>query len=132
MTDHIVTQATNSAKLKLISSMKDTIEGIILIVGFFFCLIISIPASADAVDDAFDLCNFTKSTEAIECKVSGGDSQVDVRLDVSGAEARRYCTAVSSIMIQRGHSFKGANGVWQLRIFSPYSGDHAIAICDLK
>jgi hypothetical protein len=86
--------------------------------------------AADAVDNAFRLCAvFEKTGLTTECKVSGWGSTVDVRMDTSGAEARKICISVVDLMAQQKLSFAGK---WKLRIFSPYSGEHPIAVCTLK
>jgi hypothetical protein len=85
---------------------------------------------ADAVDNAYRLCAaMDKTGLTTECKVSGWGSTVDVRMDTSGAEARKICAGVVDMMAQQKHSFASK---WKLRIFSPYSSEHPIAVCTLK
>jgi hypothetical protein len=88
------------------------------------------PVEADAADNAFRLCAAMEKTGlSPECNVRGWGSTVDVRLDSSSAEARKICAGVVNLMVQQKLSLAGK---WQLRIFSPYSGEHPIAVCTLK
>jgi len=85
---------------------------------------------ADAVDNAFRLCAvFEKTGLSSECHVRGWGSTVDVRLDTSSAEARKMCVAMVDLLVRENLRFAGK---WKLRIFSPYSGEHPIAVCTLK
>jgi hypothetical protein len=85
---------------------------------------------ADAVDHAFLLCAaFEKTGLSTECNVKGWGSTVDVRLDTTGAEARKICAGMVDLLVREKLSFAGK---WKLRIFSPYSGEHPIAVCTLK
>jgi hypothetical protein len=85
---------------------------------------------SEAVDNAFRLCAVMEKTGlTTECKVSGWGSTVDVRLDTTGAEARKMCAAMVDLLVQQKLSF---GGKWKLRLFSPYSGEHPIAVCTLK
>ena len=88
------------------------------------------PTQADAVDDAYRLCAALEGTGlTTECEVKGWGSSVDVRIDTSSSEARKICTGAADMMAQKTRSFAGK---WKLRIFSPYSGEHPIAICNLR
>lgn len=64
-----------------------------------------------------------------ECEVSGYHSRVDVTIDTTGFEARKICAGVAEQMAKAGADFQGK---WKLRILSPYSGDRAIAVCQLR
>ena len=87
-------------------------------------------AQADVVDDAYRLCAALEGTGlTTECEVKGWGSTVDVRIDTSSPEARKICTSTADMMAQMTRSFAGK---WKLRIFSPYSGEHPIAICNLR
>lgn len=80
-----------------------------------------------AVDDAYAVCTAMESTGLITtCKVSGWGETVDVRIDTTGAEARKMCPAIVGLV---GKQTRTLAGRWKLRIFSPYSGDQPIAIC---
>jgi hypothetical protein len=86
--------------------------------------------SADPVGDAYRLCKAMEATGlTTDCTVSGFHSRVDVTMDTNGAEARKICAGVADQMARVGANF---NGKWKLRILSPYSGDKAIAVCQLK
>jgi hypothetical protein len=73
------------------------------------------------------LCSAFERTGLITaCDVSAWGSTIDVRIATS--EARKICSGVVDMRAQQTRSFRGK---WKLRIFSPYSGEHAIATCDL-
>jgi len=85
---------------------------------------------ADVIDDAYRVCSAMERTGlTTECKVNGWGSTVDVRIDTNGSEARKICSGVVDAMAQKTRSFAGK---WKLRIFSPYSGEHPIAVCTLQ
>lgn len=76
------------------------------------------------------LCAGFKATGLLreECKVSVWYQTVEITMDVSSAAADLACTkgvetARSGLKFQPG---------WQLKVYSPYSGDRTIAICDLS
>lgn len=89
------------------------------------------------VDDAYLLCESFEATGlTTDCEVKGWGLTVDVRIDTSGSEARKICTGVADMLAQKTHSFasfaSSAGRPWKLRIFSPYSSEHPIAICNLR
>ena len=85
---------------------------------------------ADPVGDAHRLCKAMEGTGlTTDCDVSGYHSRVDATIDTTGAEARKICAGVADQMAKAGANFQGK---WKLRILSPYSGDKAIAVCQLK
>ncbi len=87
-------------------------------------------AHADAVEDAYRLCAAFEATGmTTEREVKRWGSTVDVRIDTNGSEARSICSGAADMMAELTRSFAGR---WKLRIFSPYSGDHPIAICNLR
>lgn len=87
-------------------------------------------AQADSVGDAYRLCKAMGGTGlTTDCQVSGYHSRVDVTIDTTGAEARKICAGVAEQMANVGANFQGK---WKLRILSPYSGDKAIAVCQLR
>jgi hypothetical protein len=87
-------------------------------------------AGADAVDDAIKLCRAMEITGlSTECTTSGYRQSVDVRFNTSAAEAQKICAGMVDVAAKEGLSF---GGKWKLRIFSPFSGDHPIAVCTLK
>ena len=95
-----------------------------------FTLAMSGSVYADVIDDAYRMCSAMEGTGlTTECKVKGWGSTVDVRLDTNGSEARKICSGVVDTMAQKTRTFAGK---WKLRIFSPYSGEHPIAVCTLQ
>jgi hypothetical protein len=54
---------------------------------------------------------------------------VDVRFNTNAAEAQKICTGLVEVAAQQKLNFAGK---WKLCIFSPYSGEHPIAVCTLK
>lgn len=87
-------------------------------------------AHADPVGDAYRLCKAIEGTGmTTDCQVSGYHSRVDVTIDTTGAEARKICAGVAEQMAKAGANFQGK---WKLRVLSPYSGDKAIAVCQLR
>jgi hypothetical protein len=91
------------------------------------------PAAADEIDAAYALCQVFQNTGlAPECEVSGWSGTVDVRLDTNSTEARKICVGTVDMIAQQTDAFAKAPRTWQLRILSPYSGDHPLAACDLR
>ena len=85
---------------------------------------------ADVFDDAVRLCTAIEKTGmSTECTTSGYRQAVDVRFNTNAAEAQKICTGLVEVAAKQKLSFAGK---WKLRIFSPYSGDHPIAVCTLK
>jgi len=87
-------------------------------------------AFADVIDDAYRLCKMMEGTGlTTQCEVKGWGSTVDVTIDTDGGEARRICVGVADMMAKKTRTFAGK---WKLRIFSPYSGEKPIAVCNLR
>ena len=87
------------------------------------------PRAPNVFDEAYHLCDAMKGTgDVTECTVDGSGHFVDVRIDMSSEEAKKVCAATVAMVAQHTTRFAG---IWQLRLFSPYSGDHPIAICTL-
>jgi hypothetical protein len=85
---------------------------------------------AGVFDDAVRLCTAIEKTGmSTECTTSGYRQAVDVRFNTNAAEAHKICTGLVEVAAQQRLSFAGK---WKLRIFSPYSGEHPIAVCTLK
>lgn len=102
----------------------------ILILAAACALPIATEARADVVDNAYWLCQRLSATGlTTECDVHGWGKTVDVRLDMSSSEARKSCAAVSDMTYKAKRTFAGA---WKLRFFSPYSGEHPTAVCNLR
>lgn len=70
----------------------------------------------------FDLTGLLSSP----CDISYFIKTVEVRLDMSSSDARKFCPSVRNLTSARFDSG------WSLRIFSPYSGDNPIATCSLN
>jgi hypothetical protein len=84
--------------------------------------------SPDAVDAAFGVCDMMGNTSVVsECDVQGWGSTVDVTIDTVGTEAIEMCSDTTTLIAARTSLFSGKG--WQLRIFSPYSGDRPLASC---
>jgi hypothetical protein len=83
---------------------------------------------ADEFDDAALVCRAIESTGmSPECTL--GARTIDVRFNTNAANAREICAGIVESVAQKTRSLAGT---WKLRIFSPYSGDHPIAVCTLK
>jgi hypothetical protein len=87
------------------------------------------PRTPDEFDDAVKVCDTFKRTGMItECSLST-PRLIDVRMNTTPGEAQNICVKTVEAISQ--HTQKLAPK-WQLRIFSPYSGDHPIAVCPFK
>mgnify|MGYP001371966141 FL=1 len=86
--------------------------------------------SGTSVDNAYRLCAVFDGTglTSSKCSVSGWNSSVDVKIDMTSGEARKLCVQVAALARQKGMTFDPG---WQIRIYSPYSGDNTIAFCQL-
>jgi hypothetical protein len=84
----------------------------------------------NSVDSAYSLCAWFDGTKQLtqKCVVSVGDRAMDIAVDVAPSDAKIFCEAFPPIVKRDGLSF---NGRWQLRLFSPFSGNRPIASCDL-
>lgn len=83
----------------------------------------------DVIDDAHRVCSAMRNTGLTsECDVKGAGRTVDVRIDTTGLEAKKICKGAAEEISKMTKRFKGE---WKLRIFSPYSGDHPLAVCAL-
>jgi hypothetical protein len=106
-------------------------EGQIAMKYLLLCaLLCPIVAGADVFDNAVKVCRAIEHTGmSTECTTSGYHQAVDVRFNTNAAEAQKICPGIVDVIAQGGLSFASK---WKLRIFSPYSGDHPIAVCTLK
>lgn len=90
------------------------------------------PAEAekpDSVTEAMVVCKAMENTGmTTRCEVKGWGKTVDVRMDTSSAEARKMCGGIAQEMQQIGNELRRTG--WKLRIFSPYSGEEPIAVCN--
>lgn len=83
-----------------------------------------------ATDEALGLCLILKGSGlTTHCDITASIPSVDVTIDTNGKEARKMCLGISDMLAKDKSQF---DGKWELRIFSPYSGDKPIAICQLK
>jgi hypothetical protein len=79
--------------------------------------------------DAYRVCEAMDGTGlTTSCEVKAWGKTIDVRMDTTGAEARKICLGTAKMVSGYTIAFKGE---WKLRIFSPYSGDQPIAVCAL-
>ena len=99
-------------------------------------LLAVIPAQAKAADEvqaAYAVCKIVMNTGlASECEVSGWDGAVDFWVDTSSAEAREMCALMTPWIAEQTDAFANAGRTWRMRIFSPYTGDHPLAVCALS
>ena len=63
------------------------------------------------------------------CSVSGWNSAVDMSMDTTGPEAMKICRGMADFVAQQGVFF---GPPWKIRIYSPFSGDKTIAVCQLR
>ena len=87
------------------------------------------PRKPDVIDDAYKVCTAMEATGlTTKCTVGGWHQTIDATIDTTGAEARKICAGVVSLLMDKTPRFKGE---WKLRILSPYSGESPIAVCTL-
>src|SRR5688500_7848303 len=113
---------------KLVWTFK-TVLGVVMVAGCGSADT-DTPRERTVVDDAFTVCEAMKSTGMVsECSVSGFNRTIDVRIDTSGTEARKICDQSSAMITAKSPRFRGE---WELRVFSPFSGDHPLASCRIS
>lgn len=85
----------------------------------------------DPVLNAYAICEVLDSTGVTsgKCSVSGWKQSIDISIDTSGSEAMQICHGIVGMINQKGIQFDRG---WQIRIFSPFSGDRTIAYCKLS
>lgn len=93
--------------------------------------LVAAPALADAVQNAYLLCQVIDNTglSSSPCEVSGWSGTVTATIDMDSANARETCTGMVGMLKQKSVRFEGRQ--WTLQIKSPYSGGNSIAYCDL-
>ena len=64
---------------------------------------------------------------APQCDISGLHDTMNLYKDVSTPGAEIICQQIVQVTLQRGWHF----GDFQLKVFSPFSGDHPLAVCKL-
>lgn len=109
------------------NNMKKSIYTAVLITTTL--TIISWPPSAhaDSVGNAFAVCQVFRNTGMTsDCKVNS--RKIDVRMDTSGPEANKICVGV----VNQVSGVMQFDAGWTLRIFSPFSGNHPLAVCQLR
>jgi hypothetical protein len=92
---------------------------------------VSTARTQDVVTAAEALCQVFRNTGmSPECKVDGWHSYVDAWLDTTSGEATKICAGMVELVPTWTDAFSHSPG-WQLRIMSPYSGEHPLAACAL-
>jgi hypothetical protein len=89
------------------------------------------PSAFDTtLKSAYALCSWVDSTKLLseKCKVSSWHSTVEMSINMPVNEAQNCTTLPKSMAGIVNWSFEPG---WQLKIFSPYSGERPIASCDL-
>lgn len=82
----------------------------------------------EGLHHAEDLCAKIEDMGiAPQCEVSGFHDTMSMYKDVSTQGAEIICQQIVQITSQKGWRF----GDFQLKIFSPFSGDHPLAVCKL-
>jgi hypothetical protein len=124
-----------------VGEMLGTLLFIGLLIGIIIFLFRSCASDEPAetkpnvVDDASRLCTSLRNTGLVtECSVSGWGSTVDVTIDTTGSEARKMCSGIVDSLASHTSRFRDAarqGNEWKLQIFSPYSGERPIAVCEI-
>jgi hypothetical protein len=99
---------------------------LILAAGLLACL--PLPGARAQPDDPSKLCAELRHHDVVtECTVNASAAAVDVRmaLAMSFEQAREMCGVVARVVLV-------VEPGWRVRLFSPYSGEHPIAVCPLK
>ena len=84
-----------------------------------------------AMANAYGLCAVLDSSGALseKCSVSGWNDAISITVAATPDDAQKLCPAfLETIRVNKLHFDKG----WQVKIFSPFSGQRTIAICDLN
>jgi hypothetical protein len=86
----------------------------------------------DEIESAYALCWWFDHTKLLseKCQVSGWNSTVEISINMTVNDAQQLCTALPKNMAQSSFGWFFKPG-WQLKIFSPFSGQRPIATCDL-
>jgi len=87
-------------------------------------------ANADSVDNANAMCEAGDAMGVLTepCSVSAWNKSIELRVDYGAAQARYLCSGLADLA--SGHGYVFVEG-WQIRVYSPFSGDTTIARCDL-
>lgn len=84
--------------------------------------------NARALCAKFNGISELRSTMTDECKVSWWYDTVSITMNISPEAADTFCRAAVEKLRDTQLRFEPG---WQLKIYSPYSGDRSIAFCDL-
>jgi hypothetical protein len=118
--------------VEAVSKMTRAERGIVILSSLLAVILaLATPTqAAGPAESAIALCGSIKRTTdfVTECEV--GVRTLDLTIDTDGAEARKICPAFADMVAKETQSFAG--GKWQLRIFSPYSGERPIAVCTMR
>ena len=63
-----------------------------------------------------------------DCKVSGWNQAIDLSLEMTSQNAKKFCIGVSDLARKQRMKFDEG---WKIRIYSPYSNGKTIATCKL-
>jgi hypothetical protein len=93
--------------------------------------LVAAPAFADAVENAYLLCQVIDNTglSSKPCEVSGWSGSVTATIDMDSSNARETCAGMVGTLKQKNIRFDGRQ--WTLQIVSPYSSGNSIAYCNL-
>jgi hypothetical protein len=81
-------------------------------------------------DHALAVCRALTNSGATECELTVFSQAIDVRVNVSAADAPILCKGIVELVRKQTTAFSGSE--WQIRVFSPFSGDHPLAACSLS
>lgn len=89
------------------------------------------PAVADDIKSAYALCAWFDATKLLseKCSIAAFSSAVDISVDMTPNDARSLCDKLPEIL--KAVPVIVFEKQWLVRIFSPYSGNRSIAVCDL-
>lgn len=87
-------------------------------------------SQADTVSNAYAICQAVESTGALseDCKISGWNQAIDLSLEMTSPNAKKFCIGVSDLAKKQRMKFDEG---WKIRIYSPYSNGKTIATCKL-
>lgn len=94
--------------------------------------ILAAPISAhadDVVNVGMFFCNsLLAQGVATECDVSGWQQSINMTIDTTSSEAGIFCNDGAKMIAARS---SGEIAGWKVQIYSPYSGEHPIAACEI-
>lgn len=89
----------------------------------------------DAIGSAYRVCSALKSIKGVtECSVGVhmSGNTIDVRMNTNASQAETLCPGIVAKVSQVTSSFATAKRKWHVRIYSPYTGSHPLAVCPLN